>query len=69
MDVLKETDIVTWWVVCISYTFILVLKLLQAHSNEYLTLARIAMDVCTIPATSVPCEHLFSAGAEVATDH
>ena len=27
------------------------------------------MDVCAIPATSVPCEHLFSAGAEVATDH
>ena len=25
-------------------------------------------DVCTIPATSVPCEHLFSAGAEVATN-
>ena len=24
--------------------------------------------ICAIPATSVPCEHLFSAGAEVATD-
>lgn len=26
------------------------------------------MDVCAIPATSVPCERLFSAGAEIATD-
>ena len=27
------------------------------------------MDVCAIPATSVPCKFLFSAGAEIATDH
>ena len=26
------------------------------------------MDVCAIPATSIPCECLFSAGAEVAID-
>ena len=26
------------------------------------------MDVCAIPASSVPCERLFSAGAEIATD-
>jgi hypothetical protein len=26
------------------------------------------MDVCAIPATSVPCERLCSAGAEIATD-
>ena len=45
------------------------LNLLQAHSNEYPTLAHIAMDVCAIPATSVPCERLFSAGTEVATNH
>lgn len=32
-------------------------------------LAHISMDVCAIPATSVPCEQLFSAGAEIATDH
>jgi hAT family C-terminal dimerisation region len=29
---------------------------------------RIAKDVCAIPATSVPCERLFSNGAEIATD-
>ena len=28
----------------------------------------IARDVCAIPATSVPCEHLFSNGAEIATN-
>ncbi|KIK93372.1 hypothetical protein PAXRUDRAFT_126591, partial [Paxillus rubicundulus Ve08.2h10] len=32
------------------------------------TLACISMDICTIPANSVPCECLFSAGAEIATD-
>ena len=34
----------------------------------YPTLARIAKDMCAIPATSVPCECLFSGGGEIATD-
>jgi hypothetical protein len=53
IDITKETDIVEWW---------------AAHVKIYPTLAHISKDVCAIPATSVPCEHLFSAGVEIATD-
>ncbi|KIM50333.1 hypothetical protein SCLCIDRAFT_145797, partial [Scleroderma citrinum Foug A] len=53
-DVMKDTDIIKWWL---------------KHRNSYPTLAQIAKDVCAIPASSVPCEQLFSAGAEIATDH
>lgn len=52
-NVTKSMDIVDWW---------------AKHSTTYPTLARIAQDVCAIPASSVPCERLFSAGAEIATD-
>jgi len=65
----SQISLHTWWVVCIPHTISLILKLFQAHCNDYPTISRIAMDVCAIPATSVPCERLFSAGAEVATDH
>ena len=27
-----------------------------------------ARNICVIPASSVPCEHLFSTGGEIATD-
>ncbi|KIK91935.1 hypothetical protein PAXRUDRAFT_148392 [Paxillus rubicundulus Ve08.2h10] len=53
VDVSKDTDIIAWW---------------SSHSMIYLTLSQIAMDVCAIPTTSVPCERLFSAGAEIVTD-
>ncbi|KIK91267.1 hypothetical protein PAXRUDRAFT_149865, partial [Paxillus rubicundulus Ve08.2h10] len=53
-DVTKDTAIVEWWL---------------KHSTIYPTLAQIAHDVCAIPASSVQCEHLFSVGAEIATDH
>ena len=41
---------------------------MQTHTSSYPTLARIAQDICAIPASSVLCEHLFLAGAEIATD-
>ncbi|KIK77280.1 hypothetical protein PAXRUDRAFT_167380 [Paxillus rubicundulus Ve08.2h10] len=53
-NVAKDMDIVLWWL---------------EHSSIYPTLARIAWDVCVIPASLVLCKHLFSAGAEIATDH
>ncbi|KIK74136.1 hypothetical protein PAXRUDRAFT_176570 [Paxillus rubicundulus Ve08.2h10] len=49
----KDMNIVEWW---------------SKHCSTYPTLARIAKDICAIPASSVPCEHLFSAGAKIATD-
>ena len=44
------------------------LPIVQNHADIYPTLARIAKDVCTIPAMSVPCECLFSGGGEITTD-
>ncbi|KIM58358.1 hypothetical protein SCLCIDRAFT_128426 [Scleroderma citrinum Foug A] len=52
-NVSKDMDVVSWW---------------SKHASIYPTLSRIAQDVCAIPASSVPCERLFSAGAEIATD-
>lgn len=45
-----------------------ILNKFQKHSAIYPTLSRIARDICAIPASSVPCEQLFSAGAEIATN-
>jgi hypothetical protein len=70
VDVSKDTDIIAWWSVSQLYPMLCILyaNSQQTHSMIYPTLSRIAMDVCAIPATSVPCERLFSAGAEIATD-
>ncbi|KIK95564.1 hypothetical protein PAXRUDRAFT_140379 [Paxillus rubicundulus Ve08.2h10] len=53
-DVTKDMDVVQWW---------------SEHASKYPTLAKIAQDVSAIPASSVPCEQLFSLGGEIASDH
>jgi len=40
----------------------------QDNGHLYPTLARIALDVLPCQASSVPCERLFSASKQVATD-
>ena len=39
------------------------------HAKEYPTLACIAIDLLPAQASSVPCEHLFSACKKTAMDH
>ncbi|KIM61894.1 hypothetical protein SCLCIDRAFT_120712 [Scleroderma citrinum Foug A] len=52
-NVTRDTDVIDWW---------------GKHCLIYPTLFLMAQDVCRIPASSVPCEHLFSAGGQIATD-
>ena len=70
-DVSRHTDIIAWWSVshlqCLVPSMLTYL-LVQANSKVYPTLSRIAMDVCAIPTSSVPCECLFSTGSEITTD-
>ncbi|KIL56661.1 hypothetical protein M378DRAFT_188536 [Amanita muscaria Koide BX008] len=44
-------DVVKWW---------------QEHAKEYPILSRIALDILAVQASSVPCEHLFSASKQTA---
>ena len=68
-NVSKDMDVVSWWSVSLFILLVYdMLRLWQKHASIYPTLSRIAQDVCAIPASSVPCERLFSAGAEIATD-
>jgi hypothetical protein len=66
-DVTKDTDIMQWWQVSGSITNS-EHSIQQDHAKLFPTLSRIAKDICAILATSVPCEQLFSAGAEIVTD-
>jgi hypothetical protein len=50
-DVTNNTDIVKWW---------------QDHAVLFPTLVRIALDILPCQASSVPCEHLFSASKQTA---
>jgi hypothetical protein len=52
-DVTRATDIVKWW---------------SDHAKVYPTLARIALDILPMQASSVPCERVFSAAKLIATD-
>ena len=40
---------------------------LQDNGSQFPTLQRIAIDFLACPASSVPCERLFSGGGEIAT--
>ncbi|KZT40297.1 hATC-domain-containing protein, partial [Sistotremastrum suecicum HHB10207 ss-3] len=51
-DVDRETDLVDWW---------------SKNATKYPTLARIALDVLPVQASSVACERLFSAGKHITT--
>ena len=46
-----------------------VLNYLQTNGHNYPTLRRIAIDFLACPASSVPCERLFSGGGEIAAKH
>jgi len=48
-----DVDPLTWW---------------NDHSGSYPVLARMARTILSVPATSVPCERLFSTGRRVVTD-
>lgn len=67
-DISKDMNTLVWWRV--SQISILIhpeLIQYQDNSKAYPTLARIALDILPIPATSVGCEHLFSRAKQVAT--
>ncbi len=68
-DVAKTMDTLVWWrvsIICISKCNLLTYHT-QDNSRMFPTLARIALDILPIPASSVACERLFSRAKQVAT--
>ena len=46
---------------------LLISNCLQDNGSHYPTLRRITIDFLACPASSIPCERLFSGGSEIAT--
>lgn len=69
-DVDNEMDVVEWWQVCPHHRISIIPSLManQNHTMEYPTLTRIALDYLPSQASSVPCEHLFSASKQTAVN-
>ena len=68
---LPNIDVVKWWQVCTILIFFYSITYnceFKDHTHLYPLLAHITLNVLAIPASSVPCEHLFSVGKQTA-DH
>lgn len=67
IDATPQTDPVAWWAVSARRQCFPPPEALQTNQKRYPTLARIALDVLPVAASSVPCERLFSAAVPIDT--